>query len=554
MLAKDIQEKIGRIKREAEERAAQRLAEKLNLKYINLATAPIGIEAVSLIKEDDARKAQILGVEKKYRRVAVAAVNPHEEKTKEVVQDLEKRGFTVSVFVISPASLAYGLDFYKFVAEETEKITGKITIHKKTEKESSLNTISGLRDALNKIEFIGSQTSLVLETILKGAMENRASDIHLEPTDKNVNLRLRIDGNLNDAFVLEKNFYPYLISRLKLLANLKLNVTDEPQDGRFTINFPSKKDLEVRLAVAPAQFGEVAVMRLLDPDTINLNLTDLGLREDDLKIIEEELKRPNGMILNTGPTGSGKTTTLYAFLKYKKSPSLKIITIEDPIEYRLEGIEQTQTDEDAGYTFANGLRSLMRQDPDIILVGEIRDKETAEIGVQAALTGHLVFSTVHANSASGAIPRLLDLNVKPTSIGPALNLVIGQRLVRRLCLKCRAPQETDESFKNKIEKFLQALPERVNKKNYQRLALFQAKGCVECNQSGYKGRVAIYELLKFIPEMEQLILSQQGEYVFEQFALKHAMTTLQQDGILKAISGLTTIEEVESITGPIKWQ
>lgn len=532
---------------------AKRLAAKLNLKYINLATTPVNIEAVSLIKEEDARKAKIIGVEKKYNRAAVAVVNPQDEESKKVIKDLEKHGFTVSVFVISPASLEYGLDFYKFVSEGTEKITGKVTIHEKTKEGIFLNTLDKLRDALSKEEFIGSKTSAILEIILKGALENRVSDIHLEPGETKVNIRFRIDGSLNDVFILDKNFYSYLISRLKLLANLKLNVTDEPQDGRFTVNFSGKKELEVRIAVAPAQFGEVAVMRLLDPDTINLNLPDLGLREDDLKIIETELKRPNGMILNTGPTGSGKTTTLYTFLKYKKSSASKIITIEDPIEYRLEGIEQTQTNEDAGYTFANGLRSLMRQDPDIILVGEIRDKETAEIGVQAALTGHLVFSTVHANSAAGAIPRLLDLNVKPTSIGSALNLIIGQRLVRRLCLKCRAPQNIDDDLKNKIEKFLQSLPERVNKKNYQSISLFKAEGCPECNQSGFKGRIAIYELLKFVPEMDQLVLSQEGEYAFEQFALKHGATTIQQDGVLKVISGTTTFEEIENVTGPIEW-
>jgi len=265
------------------------------------------------------------------------------------------------------------------------------------------------------------------------------------------------------------------------------------------------------------------------------------------------LKKPNGLILNTGPTGSRKTTTLYTFLKFVKNSEIKVITVEDPIEYHLEGIEQTQVDEKSGYTFANGLKSMMRQDPDIILVGEIRDQETAEIGIQAALTGHLVFSTVHANSAAGAIPRLIDLNVKAVSIGPALNLIIGQRLVRRLCKECKVPKKIDEELKNKINKFLEKLPQRINKKNYENIQIFDPKGCVACNNTGYKGRVAVYELLESGPEVEELIIKQTGETALHNFAVGRGMTTMQQDGVLKIISGITTFTEVEAVTGEIEW-
>ena len=278
---------------------------------------------------------------------------------------------------------------------------------------------------------------------------------------------------------------------------------------------------------------------------------DLGLRKDDLEIIESELKRPNGMVLNTGPTGSGKTTTLYAFLKHKRSPEVKIITIEDPIEYHLEGIEQTQVDPEANYTFANGLRSLMRQDPDIILIGEIRDKETAEIAIQAALTGHLVFSTIHANQGSGAIPRLVDLGVKPTSIGPALNLIIAQRLVKRLCENCKVKVRIEPGIKNKFDKFLKNMPERVDKEGHREINLYEPKSCAKCQGSGYKGRVAIYELLKVSKEIEQLMNKGAGEIEIQEFAAKQGMVTMQQDGILKVISGITTIEEVEKVTGPV---
>jgi len=415
-----------------------------------------------------------------------------------------------------------------------------------------------------------SSQILLIKDILAEAIKLGASDIHFEPTHNFTKLRMRIDGLLYDVFnELKKNFYERLLSRIKLLSGLKINIADETQDGRFTIKFP-EKEVEVRVAIAPSEFGEVVVMRVLDPDAINLSLPDLGIRDDDLEIIKNELKRPNGMVLNTGPTGSGKTTTLYAFLKYKKNSEIKIITIEDPIEYHLEGIEQTQVDDEAGYTFANGLRSLMRQDPDVILVGEVRDKETGEIAVQAALTGHLVFSTLHTNKAAGAIPRLLDLGVKASSIGPALNLVIAQRLVRRLCPDCKVAEKVDETLKSKIEKFLAGLSKRVNRENFKEIKIFKPQGCAKCNNLGYKGRVGIYELFLNDPQyeklfidperailsshktLEELISQQAGESTIEKFALEQGMITMQQDGILKAISGMTTLEEVEGITGPIQ--
>jgi len=291
----------------------------------------------------------------------------------------------------------------------------------------------------------------------------------------------------------------------------------------------------------------------LDPDAISLSMAQLGFRADDLKIVEVELKRPNGMILNTGPTGSGKTTTLYAFLKAKSSPDSKIITIEDPIEYHLNGIEQTQVDPEADYTFANGLKSMMRQDPDIILIGEIRDKETAEIAIQASLTGHLVFSTVHANRASGAIPRLEDLGVKATSIGPAMNLIIAQRLIKRLCVDCKKKSKVDADLKKKLEKFVSNLPARVNKADYKDFNIFEPVGCDKCGGVGYKGRVGIYELLKITKEIEDILTKGGGEIQIEEFAKeKEGMVDMQADGILKVIQGLTTFDEVEKITGPLE--
>lgn len=570
----NINEKLEKIKREAEERDAQRRAKKNNLPYFNLITAPINIEAIGLIPEKEARALKTAAIEVKNKEVGIAVYNPTILGFKKLVENLSAKGYKTKIFVVSLISLEHAYGFYKFISLEKDKITGSIGVAKEiNQKIIELNSIEKIEIALKALKQIPADVADFLEIVLIGASQNRASDIHFEAMKDFIKLRFRIDGILHDVFCgINKNFYSYLISRIKLLSNLKINIRDEAQDGRFTINFP-QKNIEVRAAIAPSEFGEVIVMRILDPEAINLSLLDLGIREDDLEIIKTELKRPNGLILNTGPTGSGKTTTLYAFLKYKKTPDIKIITIEDPIEYHLDDIEQTQIDEEAGYTFANGLRSLMRQDPDMILVGEIRDKETAEIGIQSALTGHLVLSTVHANSAAGAIPRFLDLGVKPSSIGSALNLVIAQRLVRRLCQNCRKKAETPREKKEKIETFLNNLPKRVDKTNYKEIEIFEplAGGCEKCNNSGYKGRIGIYELLlndpeyeKFLidqthtklsshKELEELILISASEGQIKKFALEQGATTMQQDGILKVIRGITTFEEVEAVTGTIIW-
>jgi type II secretory ATPase GspE/PulE/Tfp pilus assembly ATPase PilB-like protein len=310
----------------------------------------------------------------------------------------------------------------------------------------------------------------------------------------------------------------------------------------------------MRVSVIPSEFGETIVMRILDPDAISVSMAELGLRPDDLAIVEGELKRPNGLILNTGPTGSGKTTTLYAFLQTISTPEVKIITVEDPIEYHVKGIEQTQVDPEVGYTFAKGLRAIVRQDPDAILVGEIRDFETADIALEAALTGHLVLSTLHTNDAVGAVPRFVDLGVKPESIGPALSLVIAQRLVRKLCLNCRKAVPMDGALKANIDKFLNDLPARVDRAPYGAPTLFQAVGCEKCSNIGYRGRVGIFEFFKGGPDLEEIILERVSEAAMRGLAKRQGMVMMQQDGILKTLIGLTTFEEVESVTGPIEWK
>lgn len=548
---------LSKLNREAEERDAQRKADKLKLPYLNLALLPIETGALSLVLEKEARESNMAVIETKGDEVVFVALDPSDAKTQIEIKKLEAKNLKPKIFIVSQSSLNKAWDYYKYLTKTTAPLMGRIDIDK--------DRIIGLKEKLIKLDtvkneilafdFRNNPTGQILEIVLAGALGNRVSDIHLEPDEKNVRIRYRIDGDLRDVMTdLDKKIYHYLVSRIKLLANLKINVGDRAQDGRITMGM-GDKDIELRVAIAPSEFGEVIVMRVLDPAAISLSLPQLGFREDDLEIVKVELKRPNGMILNTGPTGSGKTTTLYAFLKYINSPDSKIITIEDPIEYHLEGIEQTQVDPDADYTFVNGLRSMMRQDPDIILIGEIRDKETSEIAIQASLTGHLVFSTVHANRASGAIPRLEDLGVKNTSIGPAMNLIIAQRLIKKLCPECKQKVDIDDPAmrgKQSLEKFVAKLPARVNKSDYKDFNIYKAVGCDKCSGIGYKGRVAIYELLKIDKEIENVLIKGGGEIEIDELARKKGMVTMQEDGILKTIQGLTTFEEVEKITGPLE--
>ena len=547
---------LDKTRKEAEERDAERRAEKLGVPYINLAMQPIETDALELVPEEKAREAQIAVIEKKGDKIVFAAFDNSSLKAKTVFQELEKKGFKSKNFIVSLTSLERAWDFYEYVTKAAPSITGRVDVDKERMENliQKLSALDLIKKEINDFDFKKFSTGQMLEIILAGALRNRASDIHFEPAKGVAKLRYRIDGDLHDVLGdLKETIYSHLVSRIKLLSNLKLNIRDEAQDGRFTIGL-GKKEIEIRVAVAPSEFGEVIVMRILDPEAINLSLQDLGLRKDDLVIVEAELKRPNGMILNTGPTGSGKTTTLYAFLKQANAPEIKIITIEDPIEYRLQGIEQTQVDPPANYTFANGLKSIMRQDPDVILIGEVRDKETAEIAIQAALTGHLVFSTIHANNAAGAIPRLIDLGVKPTSIGPAMNLIIAQRLIKRLCEKCKVEEKIDSALKLKLEKFIKNLPDRINKEDFEKINIYNPKGCSACGNLGYKGRVGIYELLQISKEVEGPMMKGVGEIEIQEFAFKQGMATMQQDGILKVISGITTLKEVEKVTGLINFE
>ena len=549
-------EQLIKIREAAAEREAERRASQFGLPYFNAARAPVKVEVLKMIPEERARKLQAAAFEVKKPNLAIAVINPERADVKKLIDEFRVQGYAPKLFIASLHGVEHLWSFYQFVTPEKPPITSRVNIERSQilKLTAELEGLPNVGKAVTAFDIENASVTEFLEITLAGALANRASDIHFEPEEKAVKLRYRIDGILNDiAKDLSRAFYPSLVSRIKLLSNLKINVSDRPQDGRFTIGLTGK-DVEIRVAIAPSEFGEIIVMRVLDPDVINLSLSDLGFRPDDLALVGEELKKPNGMVLNTGPTGSGKTTTLYAFLKAKHTPEIKIITVEDPIEYHLAGIEQTQVDEEAGYTFANGLKSLMRQDPDVILVGEVRDKDTAEIAIQAALTGHLVFSTIHANDAAGAIPRFLDLGVKPTSVSPALNLIIAQRLVRRLCELCKKSIKPSRDLKSKIRKFLEELPPRVERALYTEIKTFMPVGCERCH-NGYKGRIAIFELLSNDhKKLEDLISKESGESPIQAYALESGMVTMQTDGILKVALGITTLSEVEEATGPLEWE
>ncbi|OHB17197.1 MAG: hypothetical protein A2913_00985 [Parcubacteria group bacterium RIFCSPLOWO2_01_FULL_40_65] len=403
-----------------------------------------------------------------------------------------------------------------------------------TEKE-----IKNLADLKNKIS--KTATTEAVEIMFGGAMSVKASDIHFEPEEKNVRLRFRIDGVLQNIFDFEKKDYPAILNRIKLIAGLKINIHDAPQDGRLTLKSEGV-DIEVRVSVLPGAYGESIVMRLLDPKTLKKDLEELGIKLELLEEIKKQLKKTTGSILTTGPTGSGKTTTLYAFLNFVNKPGIKIITIEDPIEYHIKGVSQTQVEPEKGYTFSNGLRSIVRQDPDVILVGEIRDAETTEIAMHAALTGHLVFSTLHTNDAAGTIPRLIDMGAKPQIIAPAINLAMAQRLVRKLCDNCKEKIEAANEEYKKIKESLKNIGKNE-------IWIFKAKGCQECNFTGYQGRIGIFEAFTIDEEVEKLILKSPAISEIKELIIKKGMTTMLQDGYLKVLEGITDMAELERVLG-----
>src|SRR3989344_624508 len=405
-------QKVDELREKEEEGLAEMMSKKYGLPYIDLGVNPINIDALRIVREQEAREAEVAPFNIINKKVSLAIISPNKNETIALIESLKDRGFTPIFFMASHQSLQKVWGHYKDLSYSLETKGGALDIENE-EIQELVKKVKSAEDIKKSIETIIAQKksyriSRILEIILAGAISINASDIHVEPEEASVRLRYRLDGVLNDILNIDTSTYGLLLSRLKLVSNLKLNIKGKAQDGRFSIKL-GDVEIEIRTSLLPGNYGESVVLRVLNPNAIEVPLEKLGIDERLLKLLLHELKKPNGMILNTGPTGSGKTTTLYAFLKKIHTPEIKIITIENPIEYHLKGIVQTQTDEKKGYTFLEGLRSALRQDPDVIMVGEIRDEETAKIAVNSSLTGHLVFSTLHTNTAAGTFPRLIDL-------------------------------------------------------------------------------------------------------------------------------------------------
>ena len=547
----NIDEQLSGIRRREEEERAELLAKKLDLPYINLAKLPVDLDSLLFLNEKEALQARLAVIDKMEKNIKVILAEPDNPATKSLLEKLEKQGFKISKFIVSPHSLDKAFKLYKSVAKKEGSITGKVNIdQQELEKiQQELASLAEIKKKMEAAQAAQREATELLEIIIAGALQNEASDTHLEGKENGALLRYRIDGVLHDVVSLSPKTYQLVLSRIKLLSAMVLNIHDKAQDGRFSIG-TSTAAIEVRVSIIPGPYGENVVMRLLNPKSINLGLKDLGFREDMLKFIEQEIKRPNGMIVTTGPTGSGKTTALYAFLREVTDPEIKIITLEDPIEYHLAGITQTQVETEHGYTFAAGLRAILRQDPDMVLVGEIRDTETAEIAIQAALTGHIVFSTLHTNDAAGAIPRFIDMGANPTTLSAALIDIMAQRLLRRICPSCKKEYEPSAEEKEKVKKALTGLPPEVKIPDISKgFKLYKGAGCPACNNTGYKGRVGIYELIPVDAEIEKLITKSPSHAEVLELAQKKGFISMYKDGMIKVLAGISTLEELDDIVG-----
>jgi len=534
------------LRQREEENLMQSLALQYGYKYVNLRGYTINPEALMKIPELKSRAGQVVAFELNRRLLSVAIHTHRDQKTKQLLEELEAEGFELLIYLCSTASLEHGYSRYADQKNATAVKKGVLDINPddilKSTKSISVPEDVGV--ALMKIRTINSQRRIseTIELIFAGALALKASDIHIEPEEEVIRLRYRIDGVLLDIFDLEQQLYGRIISRLKLLSGMILNERMEAQDGRFEFNLAERK-IEVRASIIPGASGESMVMRLLDPTVASFNIDKLMLNPRLAKVMDEQLKRPNGLVITTGPTGSGKTTALYAFLRAVHQPEKKIITIENPVEYKIDGIVQTQTSPD--YTFASGLRAILRQDPDIIMVGEIRDREVAETAIHAAQTGHLVFTTLHTNSAVGGFPRLIDLGVDSRIIGSAVNIMLGQRLVRVLCDKCKIQYEATPREKSLIEAILQTYPDGYIIPNP--LIIYKENGCDVCNHTGFKGRVGVFEAIVIDNKVEEAVIRDPREHIIMEAAVGQKIPTIAQDGMVKVMNGVTSLIELERV-------
>ncbi|NCC70188.1 type II/IV secretion system protein [bacterium] len=541
-----FQETYKQIQTKQEEEATEKQALVFGIQYINLHNFPIGPEALKVININDCKKYKIVCFFKEYKAVKIGFVE-YNDNSLDFIDTIKTDEGDVKkeLFLISEGSFQDALKLYEKLPQNRIFSTG-VTIETDFF-EKILKEIEKFEDVKQKIA--ETDITQITTVLIASAIKFNSSDIHIEAEETKVSVRFRIDGMLQEITKMEKKLWPKIISRVKLLAGLKMNVENIPQDGRFTI-FLEKDRVDVRVSTLPTTFGESAVMRLLRSSSVDLPFEELGFSKSNLEEMQDQLTKSMGMIITTGPTGAGKTTTLYAMLKELNKPQVNIITLEDPVEYKLKGINQSQIDYSKNYDFATGLRAILRQDPNVVMVGEIRDLETAEIAINASLTGHVVLSTIHANSASAAIPRFLAMGVKPFLLAPSLNVILSQRLVRKICPHCIEEYKPDEQNLKRAKVYLSEITDKAKEKinvdlDLNNLKFYRGKGCEKCNYIGYSGRIGIYEVLPITNKLEEAIMKGEvSEYEIKELCKNEGIVNMIQDGLIKAIEGKTTIEEV----------
>lgn len=508
-------------------------AEVIQVPFIDLVNSPVDPQAISLISESIARRYTILPYrfDTKSQVLYVATSDPFNTNITEFLE--KKIGKKIILALGNTVDIVKGIDL-----SYTQGLSPEVSeALKEYQPEASQKPIENLGNVIKE-----APIAKIVSTILEFAIKSRTSDIHIEAEETKTRVRYRIDGILNEKLSLPKSIHDALVSRIKILSDMKIDERRIPQDGRFSLKL-GNEEVDLRVSTLPTVHGEKVVMRLLKKTGGVPALSELGLRGPQYKDLEEAILKPYGIILVTGPTGSGKTTTLYSILSRLNKPNINIVTLEDPVEYRLNGINQVQINPQAGLTFATGLRSFLRQDPNIILVGEIRDKETTQLAIQAALTGHLVFSTLHTNDAATAVPRLIDLGGEPFLIASVFNASLAQRICRRVCQYCKEFYTPESSVQQNIKDTLGDFFPKTMKEGMQ-IKLVKGKGCNECGNSGYLGRIAIFEVLKITSSINKMILNQSTAKEIEEQARKEGLIKMKQDGYLKALDGITTIEEV----------
>ncbi len=555
------QKRYKELRVEEEEGLVAMLAEtRYHVPFVNLLAMPIDNDAIRLMQEKDARTYDVAPYKLIGKKLSLAVRSPVADGALKAKEILEKDGYDVVMVMASEKSIQKVWSRYEDLSFATRSRAGGLDISPDVLVDLS-ERIKTLDDAVREIttalndDTSAHHLSRILEIILGAGIGLGASDVHVEPMEDKIELRFRLDGVLRVITYFDAHIYKQVNTRIKLLSGLKLTISSTPQDGRFSAFLGiGKEQVEIsfRTSLIPGAYGESIVLRILNPKSIRVGLEDLGISPPMFDIFMREIKKPNGMILLTGPTGSGKTTTLYAFLQKIYSPEIKVITIEDPIEYHLPGITQTQTDHKKGYTFLEGLRSALRQDPDVIMVGEIRDPETAKIAVESALTGHLVFSTLHTNNASGVIPRLIDLDVNPKILVSALSLSIAQRLVRTLCTECKSERPVTEEEKGLIETIWDhavATGKNMEQFGVKRdvTTLWSVKGCARCNNTGYKGRLGIFEVIQNDEAIERIIVNSPSERDIKKIADAQGTLDMREDGLIKILQGKTDFDEVKSV-------